>query len=224
MEPPALLRERQREMQAEAPYYGLGFLKATLDPAIHQRLFDHFQASAALFRPEGRIDEIGNHDAGTIPSLVFEEKDFNARLGRDLQARHEAWAGAPLVFSYCYGIRAYQRGTFLYTHVDRPTHIISSAICIDAVLDHPWPLQLESIDGAVSQVDLAPGEIIFYEGARLGHGRPYPLEGDYYAGIFVHYRPVGWVVPADSRQAEWRRHPASRDPQPAPARNTRCRN
>jgi prolyl 4-hydroxylase len=191
LEAPALLRERQREMQAAAPYCGLGFLKATLDPAIHQRLLAHFHANAPRFRPEGKIDEIGNADPGTIPVLLFEDKDFNARLGRDLQAGHEAWAGMPLELSYCYGIRVYQRGTFLYNHVDRPSHIISSTICVDADLTSPWPLHLEDLDGEVSQVDIARGEIVFYEGARLAHGRPYSLLGDYYAGMFVHYRPVG---------------------------------
>jgi len=191
LEAPALLRERQREIQAAAPYCGLGFLKAKLDPTIHQRLLAHFHANAPRFRPEGKIDEIGNADPGTIPVLLFEDKAFNAQLAMDLRAAHEAWAGMPLELSYCYGIRVYQRGTFLYNHVDRPSHIISSTICIDCALDGSWPLHLEDINGEVSQVDLAPGELVFYEGARLAHGRPYSLLGDYYAGMFVHYRPVG---------------------------------
>jgi prolyl 4-hydroxylase len=179
-------------MQAAAPYCGVGYLKATLDPNVHQRLLAHFRANACLFHPEPAIDEVGNADPGTIPMLLFEDKQFNARLGADLRLTHEAWAGMRLELSYCYGIRVYQRGTFLYTHVDRPSHVISSTICIDAALDRPWPLHVEDIDGAVSQIDLAPGELVFYEGARLAHGRPYSLLGDYYAGIFVHYRPVGW--------------------------------
>ena len=200
LEPPVLLRERQREMQAEAPYCGLGFLKAKLDRNVHRRLLAHFHANATLFRPEPSIDEIGNADPGTIPVLLFEDKDFNVQLGAILRAAHEAWAGMPLELSYCYGIRVYQRGTFLHTHVDRPTHVISSTICIDCALDSPWPLHVESIDGEVSQIDLAPGELIFYEGARLAHGRPYSLPGDYYAAIFVHYRPIGWhATPAHSR-------------------------
>ncbi len=200
LEAPALLRERQREMQAAAPYHGLGVLKAKLDPNVHRRLFAHLQANAALFRPESKIDEIGNADPATIPALVFEDEGFNAQLARSLQAGHEAWAGMPLELSYCYGIRTYQRGTFLYSHVDRPTHIISSTICIDCALESPWPLHVEDIDGEVSQVDLAPGELLFYEGARLAHGRPYSLLGDYYAAIFLHYRPVGWrATPAESR-------------------------
>lgn len=178
-------------MQAAAPYCGLGFLKAKLDRNIHQRLLAHFRANARLFRPEPRIDEIGNADPGTIPMLLFDDKDFNARLGADLRPAHEAWSGMRLELSYCYGIRVYQRGTFLYSHVDRPSHVISSTICVDSALESSWPLHLEDIDGEVSQIDLAPGELVFYEGARLAHGRPYSLLGNYYAGIFVHYRPVG---------------------------------
>jgi prolyl 4-hydroxylase len=192
LEPPAILRERQRDMQAAAPYCGLGFRKSALDPAIHQQLRAHVRAHASLFRSEGAIAEIGNPDPGTIPALCFEDKEFNVRLGRNLRAAHETWAGMSLELSYCYGIRAYQRGTFLYTHVDRPTHVISSTICIDCALDSSWPLSVEDIEGEVSQIDIAPGEILFYEGARLAHGRPYSLLGDYYTAIFVHYRPVGW--------------------------------
>jgi len=192
LEAPPFLRERQRQMQATASYCGLGFLKGTLAPAAHERLLEHLRINADFFRPEPRSDEIGNVDRATIPALLYEDKAFNAQLGADLQARHEAWAGMRLELSYCYGIRVYQRGTFLYNHVDRPTHVISSAICVDCSLESPWPLHLESIDGAVSQIDLAPGEFVFYEGTRLAHGRPYPLQGDYYAAVFVHYRPVDW--------------------------------
>ncbi len=192
LDSPALLCERQREMQAVAPYWGLGFRKAKLHPTVHQQLLAHFHANATRFRPETRIDEIGNADCGTIPVLLFEDRAFNVQLGMNLRAEHEAWAGMALQLSYCYGIRVYQRGTYLHTHVDRPTHLISSTICIDHALESSWPLHVESIDGEVSQIDLAPGELVFYEGARLAHGRPYSLVGDYYAAMFVHYRPVGW--------------------------------
>ena len=57
-------------------------------------------------------------------------------------------------------------------------------------MHRPWPLSIEDVHGEPHHVDLAPGELLFYEGARLPHGRPQPLEGEYYAGIFVHYRPL----------------------------------
>jgi prolyl 4-hydroxylase len=57
-------------------------------------------------------------------------------------------------------------------------------------LEERWPLYVEDIFGEAHQVNLEPGEFLFYEGARLIHGRPWPLKGDYYIGMFVHYRPV----------------------------------
>jgi prolyl 4-hydroxylase len=68
--------------------------------------------------------------------------------------------------------------------------VVSTTICVDHSLDSPWPLHIENIDGDVRQINLEPGELVLYEGARLAHGRPYPLDGDYYAALFVHYHPV----------------------------------
>ena len=190
LEAPDFLRKKCDQMQANAPYLGLGFRKARLDPEVHERLLAHFRANIERFHAEGVIDEIGTVAKGNITTLLFEDEGFNAQLAEDLRPLHEAWAGMPLILSHCYGIRCYQRGTFLYNHVDRQPHFISSTICVDHALNSPWPLHIENVDGQMSQVNMEPGELIFYEGTRLVHGRPYPLDGDYYAGIFVHYHPA----------------------------------
>jgi len=188
---PAPLAETTRKMRAAAPYCELGFKKAKLPTEIHQRLLEHLSASRRRFGAEAPIDYIGNEDLATIPALFHEDKDFNAALSRELQPLHEDWSGMRLVESACYGIRVYQRGTYLFNHVDRTaTHIVSSTICVDHRLSAPWPLYLQDIEGKDHQIDLDPGEMIFYEGAKLIHGRPYPLRGEYYASIFVHYRPA----------------------------------
>ena len=122
--------------------------------------------------------------------MIFEDKAFNEQLAEDLRPLLQQWSGMTLETSYCYGIRCYQRGTYLYNHADRMPHIISATICVDHELNSRWPLHIETIQGEVSQVDLEPGECVFYEGTRLAHGRPYPLDGDYYAGLFVHFKPV----------------------------------
>jgi len=189
-EAPEYLRQKCDDMQAEAPYLGLGFKKASLPPHGHERLLAQFRANIEHFTPESPSDEIRTAAKATIPALVFEDHKFNAQFAEDLRPLHEAWAGMPLVLSACYGIRCYQRGTFLYNHVDRQPHFVSSTICVDHALDSPWPLSIRSIDGQLSQVDMQPGELVFYEGSRLAHGRPYPLDGDFYAGIFVHYYPA----------------------------------
>jgi prolyl 4-hydroxylase len=177
-------------MQAAAPTLGLGFHKGRLAPAIHARLVAQLRHNLARFRVESASDELRSARQDVIPALVYQDGALNAQLADELKPLHEAWAGRPLELSACYGIRCYQRGAFLYNHVDRQPHFVSSTICIDHALDSRWPLHLESLDGTVHQVDMEPGEYVLYEGTRLAHGRPYPLEGDFYAGIFIHYYPA----------------------------------
>lgn len=196
LEAPAYLRDKCGDMQAEAPYLGLGFKKTRLEPRLYDRLRTHFRENVERFRPEGPVDEIRTTAHQIIPTLLFDDDAFNARLAEELRPLHEAWAGMPLLLSHCYGIRCYQRGTFLYKHVDRQPHFVSSTICVDHALDSPWPLSISTLDGQVNQIDLAPGEMVLYEGTRLAHGRPYPLDGDFYAGIFVHYYPATGLPPA----------------------------
>lgn len=192
--PPELERDTAA-MQSRAPYCGLGFERGRLAPQLHQRILESFRANAGRFRPEPGIPWMGTTEAATIPALFFEDRSLNAEVSQALKPQHEAWSGMALTESACYGIRVYQRGTYLYNHVDRSeTHIISSTICVDHQLEKPWPLHIEDIDGGVHQVDMAPGEFLLYEGARLRHGRPYPLDGNYHAGMFVHYRPVDLTV------------------------------
>jgi len=38
---------------------------------------------------------------------------------------------------------------------------------------------------------MSPGDMVFYESARCMHGRPEPLQGQFYVNLFSHYRPVG---------------------------------
>jgi len=190
MERPEALREKCARMQAEAKYFGRGFRKERLDPRVYERIVAHFQANIARFRTENVGEEIGSVARQTIPSLVFEDAAFNAQLAQDLKPITEAWAGMPLQTSACYGIRCYQRGAYLHTHVDRTSLVFSITLCVDRALDSPWPLHMEDVDGNASQVVIEPGEFVFYEGMRLAHGRPYPLDGEFYAGIFVHYQPA----------------------------------
>lgn len=195
--PPELAR-RQHFLQSLVPYYGLGFRKTVLEPTLFARIMDHYLENLDRFHPEVEDGFILNEDPLRLPSLLFEDKDFNRRLLRELHPAHEAWAGMPLREANCYGIRVYQRGSYLYGHVDNPlTHHISATICVDHRLDRPWPLHLVDIEGRAHQVSLEPGEMLFFEGARLEHGRPFPLDGDYFANLYVHYTPLDWQAPAE---------------------------
>ncbi len=187
---PEWLKKQTHEQQEQAPYCGLGFQKGRLPADLHSRMLENIEKNAPLFRPENNINVINSTEPGIIPVLFYEDQEFNQAVLQALKPAHTTWSGMDLEEAACYGFRAYQRGSYLHNHVDRThTHIISSTICVDHRLKEPWPLYIEDVDGNPYQVDLEPGEFVFYEGARLIHGRPWPLNGDYHIGMFVHYRP-----------------------------------
>ena len=194
IETPAEIVQKTAEMVATAPYCGLGFSKSRLHHKTYQKMMQQLHADVDKFLPETRIEEICTTEPSVIPALYHEDHAFNRWVLGDLKMAHEEWSGMKLAPSACYGFRVYQRGCYLHNHVDRTqTHIISSTICVDHRLDEPWPLYIEDIEGKACQIDMRPGELVFYEGARLPHGRPWPLKGRYYVGMFVHYRPLGGV-------------------------------
>ena len=107
-----------------------------------------------------------------------------------MQKPLEKWSRIELNPTYVYWIRDYKKGAVLVPHRDRKnTHIISAIINIAQDIDEEWPLIIEDHYYRKHKVYLEPGEIIFYESARLLHGRPDPLKGRSYANIFCHFSP-----------------------------------
>jgi prolyl 4-hydroxylase len=198
--PPHLVDQQNRDL-SEVRKLGLGFTKTTLEPRLYARLLDHFQSNVQKFKSEPRQGFIQTENKRSYPSLLFQDEEFNQQLMNDLQPDHEEWSGLQLKKAACYGIRVYQPRSYLYNHVDRArTHIVSSTICVDHRLDKNWPLYIEDLKGNPHEVSIEPGEMVFFEGASLKHGRPYALEGEYYANIFVHYTPVGWNMDASDNE------------------------
>ncbi|MBU2871772.1 2OG-Fe(II) oxygenase [Colwellia sp. E2M01] len=102
----------------------------------------------------------------------------------------EQWTGQKLAPTYVYGIRVYFDGAVLKMHRDRiETHIISVILNVDQEVKQDWPLTIEDNYYRKHHIMLKPGEMIFYEGARLSHGRPTPFSGSSYANIFCHFQP-----------------------------------
>jgi len=96
--------------------------------------------------------------------------------------------------TYVYGIRVYHNGAVLKTHRDRlETHIISAILNVDQEVHEDWPLFIEDNYYRQHEVLLKPGEMIFYEGGRLTHGRPKAFNGISFANIFCHFRPTDYT-------------------------------
>jgi len=122
-------------------------------------------------------------------------------ISKILTPMAEKWAGLPLELTSVYGVRRYKRGAVLYTHLDKlSTHVISVIINIAQKVNEPWPLYIMDHAGKPHQVSLEPGEMLWYESAKLVHGRPLPFNGTYYDNIFVHFKPTSkkWYTEEDS--------------------------
>jgi prolyl 4-hydroxylase len=103
----------------------------------------------------------------------------------------ESLTNCALEPSAVYGIREYQRGASLAMHADRiDTHLVSAIINVAQQVNTDWPICIQDHTGKSHEVLLKPGEMLFYQSARLEHGRPTPLDGDFYANIFTHTRPL----------------------------------
>ena len=44
------------------------------------------------------------------------------------------------------------------------------------------------------KIVLKPGEMVLYESAKVPHGRQFPLEGEYYQNILVHFGPMDAIA------------------------------
>lgn len=71
----------------------------------------------------------------------------------------------------------------------------SAIINIDQDVDEPWPLEVYGHDGKATNVTMEPGDMVLYESHSVIHGRPFPLNGKFYANVFVHFEPVGPLDP-----------------------------
>jgi len=108
-----------------------------------------------------------------------------------------AWAGVELEQTSMYGLRQYEAGARLLSHVDRmPTHAVSLIVNIaQDNLSQPWPIEVFDHADRLHEVTMEPGDIVYYESAKNLHGRNRPLAckgngGCSYVNLFTHYRPV----------------------------------
>tara|TARA_R100000081_G_C4771415_1_gene145790 strand:- start:150 stop:923 length:774 start_codon:yes stop_codon:yes gene_type:complete len=180
-----------------------GFGKRRLTDKIFSVITDYYKDNKEEFVDEdGGLDKNGIINAWdeTEPgSYIAPHKDFTIWCLENLKVFHEDWCGFELFPCMGYGPRKYVEGAYLQAHADRPyTHIISSIINIDQDVESKWPLQIYGYDNKLHNVFLEPGDILYYEGAKLLHGRTQPLNGKYFVNLFLHYRPIEWFLPQEN--------------------------
>lgn len=149
---------------------------------------------------QGGFIYAGNNEGNnrrTSSSVVNLTPELRLEVHDALKPLMEKWCGQSLEPTFVYGVREYHNGAILKMHRDRiDTHIISAIINVDQDTDVDWPLIIEDNYYRTHQVMIKPGEVIFYEGGRLLHGRPIMFEGRSFANMFCHFKPIGYTAPA----------------------------
>ncbi len=189
-------KDKEIHYQKEANEYILpltrtGFIKREMPAALFQLLRDYYQQHKQSAQDEsvpGFINAI--HNEQSAPSqLVMLDQTHKQKVHTLLQPIMEAWVGTYLEPTFVYGIRNYLDGSSLKVHRDRlETHIASAILNIDQQVNEDWPLYIEDHHYRSHEVILKPGEMLMYEGARLSHGRPTPLDGNTFVNVFAHYK------------------------------------
>jgi len=125
------------------------------------------------------------------------------------------WAGVEVEETSMYGLRQYETGARLLSHVDRlPTHAVSLIVNIaQNNLANPWPVEVFDHGDRLHEISMEEGDIVYYESAKNLHSRNRPLTckpgGCAYINLFTHYRPV-----ADGK--DWHRNMSDMPNRPLP--------
>ena len=174
-------------------YTKKGFKKTKLEEKLHLAISKYYFENEKNLENEYVAGNFIESDKNIVPSLLLELPiELKQRIHDNLQKPLEKWCGVDLTPTYVYGIREYREGSILNSHRDRKdTHIISAIINVHQEVSEEWPLEIEDHFYRKHEVFLEPGEVIFYESARLLHGRPKKLKGKRFANIFCHYMPKG---------------------------------
>merc|ERR1739838_376862 len=182
----------------------VGFEKVSIPVKLYKVLVDEYEKAKDDMEQEGCVRAVINcqeiKDLGDESVLESKRRTFMMQLSSEvlddlrdtLHPLAEEWGGIRLQHTATYGIRRYTNGSWLASHLDRfSTHVVSAILNIGQSVEEDWPLYILDNSGAPHSVLLQPGEMLWYESARVVHGRPRHFVGEYFDNLFIHWSPTG---------------------------------
>lgn len=133
-------------------------------------------------------------------SLIGSGDALRTKIWNTTQDILQGWAGVDLSPTSLYGVRVYTEGAVLAPHVDRNPLVISAILNVAQNVQEQWPLEVIGHDGIAYNITMEVGDMILYESHSIIHGRPFPMIGDYFANVFVHFEPLGHSLIKGQRQ------------------------
>ena len=207
--PTLLLRQLAQPLQwvMISSFPPRGYEVVRIPPAIHAKLADLVNRRGAPDRSYGGPGEaledtiiLGRSARVNIPRALQQEmrEAFHPLASRfcSCELRRDATIGGG-------GVRIYHRGAGLAAHLDWAHKFVVSATLNVRQADNRtrWPLQMRAFGAWRSEtVFHSEGEAVLYEGSRMLHSRPAPLDDDYYVAAFVGFVPRdypagrGWLT------------------------------
>ena len=189
-----LHKEWDRSRSVKRTFTELGFARGKLPLDLFASMSTYYYNNRlSLLREEWSGNRVFvNHWEVDVYMIIMPwvlKKYWQSRL-KDLV---QSWSGVELELTDIYGMRRYQDGARLLTHVDREeTHAASLIINVgQSNIREPWAVEIYDHADRLHEVVMEEGDIVYYESARCLHGRMRPLAGESYVNLFAHYRPVG---------------------------------
>lgn len=178
-------------------YTSKGFQKFPVPKPLFDKTLHFYNENKAREQDE-HVEGFISNESHSKPSTTIELPDaLRKEIHDTLSPLVATWSGKAVDPTYVYGIRVYKDKAVLKPHRDRiETHIFGVIINVDQDVREDWPLIIEDHAYEPHQILMAPGEMIFYESARLKHGRPIPLEGNAFANVFCHFTPSDYKSPS----------------------------
>jgi hypothetical protein len=188
------------------PYNPAGYAVVQTPPSLHAAL-SHWVRTGHAGAGRQNISFAGtseSHEDDIIfgPTTLLELSDeLSVRVREMMRPLAEQFCECSLERgAQVFGVRVYHSGASLAMHLDQPHAWVVSASL--SLTDQRWPLVLEGRGIAGGQmITLEDSQALMYEGARVYHGRPQPLRGGDYAGVFVGFVPASW--PDEMGWATW---------------------
>ncbi len=179
-------------------YTKTGFVQTRMDEDLFAKIKDFYQNNRVVQATETVEGGYVYNTEGKkkqSSTLVHLTEELKKEIHDNVVPLVSEWCGKELEPSYVYGIREYKDKAVLKSHRDRiETHVLGVIINVDQDVREDWPLVIDDHSYREHEIYLKPGDMIFYESARLQHGRPNPFNGNSFANIFCHLRPVDYVL------------------------------
>ena len=193
------LKQNLDQARSQHNYTEVGFKKLRVPPSAWQALksfWDTNKDKAIEEKMSKAYTFINNWESPTFmvsvedPRLVGAGEELKQAIWDGVKPVLEEWVGRKIVPTSLYGIRIYKEKAVLATHVDRLPLVTSCIINVDQDVNEDWPIEVYDHAGRAHNVTMKPGDMVLYESSTVLHGRPAPLNGKFYANIFVHFEPI----------------------------------